>query len=164
MAGRAPTPSGNYRVKSPNFKIGILYTTWHEKIIERLLKGVRKALASHEGLESHAIFYQVPGSFELPLAADWLLKSGSVDGVVCLGCVVKGETQHDEFISHAINKAILDVSLKHSRPVMNGVLTTLNEAQAKARSGGNKGNKGEECVHALLEMLILRERIKKNLK
>jgi 6,7-dimethyl-8-ribityllumazine synthase len=160
LAGLAPNRTPVQKGDLQRFRIGILYSSWHEKIISRLLEGTRKALLAHGFPEERTLFYQVPGSFELPLAADWLLDSKRVDGIICLGCVVKGETQHDEFISHAINKSFLDLSLKYSRPVMNGVLTTLNEAQAKARSGGKKGNKGEECVHALIDMLTLEGQIK----
>lgn len=95
----------------------------------------------------------------MPLAAKWLLDQSYVQGVICLGCVIKGDTKHDEYINHAIAGGIMNLSLSYSKPVIFGVLTTKNRKQAEERSGGKLGNKGEESALALIKMLQLHENI-----
>lgn len=98
----------------------------------------------------------VPGTFELPIAAQMVLAADpSVDAVICLGCVVQGETRHFEFICQSTAQGIKDVSLKYNRPVIFGVLTPDTMQQALDRAGGKYGNKGQEAAVAALEMVDL---------
>lgn len=102
----------------------------------------------------------VPGAFELPIAAQALLRSGEYDGVICLGCVVKGDTAHFEFISLAASMGIMQVSLATQTPVTFGVLTTYDEQQAQLRSSNDSSNKGREAAAACLEMAELLRNLK----
>ncbi len=96
----------------------------------------------------------MPGSFELPLAAHLLFRK-KYDAVICLGCVIKGETDHYDYICSSVSKGIMDVSLAHSKPVAFGVLTTSSLEQALNRAGGKFGNKGVEAAESVLKMLAL---------
>jgi 6,7-dimethyl-8-ribityllumazine synthase len=95
---------------------------------------------------------QVPGSFELTSGADILLSSKVLDAVICLGCVIQGETPHFTFICNAVANGLVNVSIKHNKPVVFGVLTTDNQQQAKDRAGGKHGNKGEEAAVTAIMM------------
>lgn len=94
-----------------------------------------------------------PGAFELAALAARLAETGAYRGVVCLGCVVKGDTRHDEYINAAVAKALADISVQSGIPAAFGVITAENAQQAHDRAGGNKGNKGEEAAAALLDTL-----------
>jgi 6,7-dimethyl-8-ribityllumazine synthase len=97
----------------------------------------------------------VPGSFELPLGAQTLLEHRGVDGVICIGSVVRGETPHFDFVCQSVSKGIMDLNLKHGKPVIFCVLTDNTMEQARDRSGGKHGNKGIQCAVALLRMCDL---------
>ncbi|MBK7231397.1 MAG: 6,7-dimethyl-8-ribityllumazine synthase [Saprospiraceae bacterium] len=160
MAGKMPSRKSKINKAAGDFNIAIVYSSWHHLIVDNLLNSCIETLVSNGIDINNLSFFQVPGSFEIPLTSQWLLESPKIDGVVCLGCIIKGETQHDEFIAHAINHAIMDLNLKFGKPVINGVLTTLNIKQAKARSGGKLGNKGSDCAHAMMQMLETKHKIK----
>jgi 6,7-dimethyl-8-ribityllumazine synthase len=89
----------------------------------------------------------------LPLAAQWMAETKSIDGVICLGCVIQGETPHFEYICNAVANGIMRVNLKFGKPIVFGVLTTLNKKQALERAGGKYGNKGEEAALTVVKML-----------
>lgn len=110
------------------------------------------------GVEKHNITHiEVPGSVELPLAAQWMLEAnGRLDGVVCLGAVIRGETAHFDYVCKAATDGILQVMLRFNKPVIFGVLTVENEQQALDRAGGKLGNKGSESAQAAMEMANLR--------
>jgi 6,7-dimethyl-8-ribityllumazine synthase len=134
--------------------VGIVVTRWHSDITDKLLKGAIDTLKQH-GVKASAIkVKKVPGSFELPLGAQWLKESAKPDAVICIGCIVKGETPHFDFISQAVAHGIMDLNLKYNIPFIFGVLTTNTVKQAKQRSGGKHGNKGTEAALAALEMLV----------
>ena len=101
----------------------------------------------------------MPGSWEIPLAAQRLLDTGRWDAIVCLGCVIRGETTHDQHINTTISNALGMLSLEYSTPVAFGVLTCNTLEQALARSGGDVGNKGVEAAEAVLHMLSLFEEV-----
>lgn len=137
-------------------RIGIAVSEWNSEITENLLAGAKQTLIEL-GVESeNVVVYRVPGSFELPLAAEWLIEAERADGVIALGSVIQGETRHFEFVCHATAQAIQQVSLKHSSPVIFGVLTDDNMQQAIDRSGGKHGNKGIECAVAVVKMVSLK--------
>jgi len=143
----SPLPNGS------GFKIGIVWAEWNENITSSLLKGVLKVLEMAGVNSSNIMTRYVPGTFELPLAAQKLAKKTEIDGVICLGCVIQGETKHFDFISQAAANGIMEVGLKYNKPVIFGVLTTNTMQQAEDRAGGKHGNKGEEAAYSLLKML-----------
>ena len=136
-------------------KIGIVVSEWNDRITDSLLKGAEECLLAHGVLEENILVKHVPGSFELPLGAQWMLKEASVDAVICIGCVIQGETRHFDFISQAVADGIMNVGLKFSKPVIFSVLTCNTMEQAEDRSGGKHGNKGVEGAVTALKMLEL---------
>ena len=100
------------------------------------------------------------GAFELPAAAKMLLSQKSLDAIICIGCVIKGETKHDEYISHAVANGLINLSLVSSKPIIFGVLTPNDMQQALDRSGGKHGNKGIEAAHTAIKMIHLANQIK----
>ncbi len=137
-------------------RVVIVVSKWNPQITEALYEGALQVLKK-EGLRAENIVrYDVPGSFELPHGADIALqKHPNLDGVICLGCVIQGETRHFEFISQAVANGIMQIGLTYHCPVMFGVLTPDNMEQALDRAGGKYGNKGAEAAVALLEMIDL---------
>ncbi|MCX6189402.1 MAG: 6,7-dimethyl-8-ribityllumazine synthase [Bacteroidetes bacterium] len=148
------TPKTVVLKKASAVKIGIVVSQWHSDITHELLSGALLYLKAKRILLKNIIVDYVPGSFELPLGAQWQLERG-VDASICLGCVIKGETMHFEFICHALASGIKDLNLKFSKPVIFGVLTPNTLKQAQQRAGGKFGNKGHEAAEAALQMLIL---------
>ncbi|MDX2282618.1 MAG: 6,7-dimethyl-8-ribityllumazine synthase [Bacteroidia bacterium] len=137
-------------------RIVIVVSKWNTSVTEALYQGALSVLREVGVRQENILRYDVPGSFELPLGAVLALnKYFNLDGVICLGCVIQGETRHFEFISQAVAQGLMRVSLDYKRPVVFGVLTTDTQAQAEARAGGALGNKGAEAAVALLEMIDL---------
>jgi 6,7-dimethyl-8-ribityllumazine synthase len=130
-------------------KVGIVVSKWNPSITSALLEGAQKALKDSQINEDDIEVLYVPGSFELCLGAQHLALRADIDGVISLGCVIQGETPHFDFICSAVAKGLTDVSLKLQKPVIFGVLTTLNDDQAKERAGGKHGNKGYEAGSTL---------------
>ena len=135
-------------------KIGIAVSEWHPEVTEELFEGAEKILLRNGISSKNIIRVNTPGSFELPLTAQYLLKK-KCDAVICLGCVIKGETDHYEYICSSVSQGIMDVSLSNNKPVAFGVLTTDNLEQALNRAGGKLGNKGKEAAEAILKMLSI---------
>ncbi len=134
-------------------RIGIVVADWHHEVTTSLLEGCREKLVSLGVLPKNIQETQVPGSFELPLGAQYLLNE--VDGVICLGCVIKGETEHNNYINQAVAKGLMNLNLKYEKPVIFGLLTTDTLQQAKARAGGDKGHKGVDAALAVVKMVHL---------
>ena len=139
------------------FRIGIVVARWNPDITSALYPGALETLKHHGVQEEDIVLYKVPGSFELPLGAQWLMEREEFDAVLCLGCVIQGETRHFDFICDAVSKGIMDLNLKYSKPVLFGVLTTENQEQALDRAGGKHGNKGTEAAITALQMIGLRK-------
>lgn len=136
---------------------GIVVSEWNRGITENLLKGCVDTLEKH-GVQRHSIKLRyVPGSFELPLGAQWMAEGREVDAVICLGSVIRGETAHFDFVCQACSQGVKDVALRMNLPVIFGVLTDDNEDQAIARSGGKLGNKGDEAAITAIKMVALGE-------
>ena len=130
------------------------------KVTEALKEGAERTLLAAGLKPENILIYRVPGTFELPTGAQMVLEGRfDVDAVICLGCVVQGETRHFEFINQAVAQGVKDVSLKYNKPVIFGVLTPDTDQQALDRAGGKYGNKGEEAAVAALEMLDLQNQI-----
>jgi 6,7-dimethyl-8-ribityllumazine synthase len=146
----------NYNVASKyrNIKIAIVVSEWNEIITNALKEGALAFLREH-GIANHQIrVHTVPGSFELPYAASAILDADlEIDGVVCLGCIIQGETRHFEFISQAVANGIMRASLDTNIPVIFGVLTCDTIEQAQDRAGGKHGNKGVEAAYTCLKMI-----------
>ena len=134
--------------------VAIITTGWHAEIINVLYDGALEVL-NQNGVTEITRF-AVPGSFELPFAARLAADTGKYDGIICLGCIIKGETQHDEFIAHAVTQSLAMLSAAGKIPVLLGLLTTLNIDQAWDRAGGAHGHKGKECAIGLLQLLDLK--------
>lgn len=136
-------------------RVAIVVSRYNESITRRLLEAaVARFIAA--GLPSASIDVAwVPGSFEIPLAADRMAASGQYAAVLCLGAIIKGETSHDQHIASAVGHGIEQSARAHGIPVVFGVLTCDTLAQALARAGGSAGNKGEECATAAIEMISL---------
>lgn len=135
------------------FKIAIVVSEWNSEITNSLSSGAISRLID-EGLKSnHIIIKSVPGAFELSLAAQWMAQKTDVHAVIAIGCVIKGDTPHFEYICQSISYGLTEVNLKYNKPVIFGVLTTENEQQAIDRSGGKHGNKGDEAAVTALKML-----------
>ncbi len=137
-------------------RIVIVVSKWNHEITHTMYEGAISVLTEAGVYKDNILKLDVPGSYELPSAADLALTTKpGLDGVICMGCVIQGETRHFEFISQAVSQGIIQVSLKHHKPVIFGVLTPDTMQQAQDRAGGKYGNKGEEAAVALLEMVDL---------
>ena len=138
-----------------NTRIGIVVSEWNDRITDSLLNGAKNCLLE-QGIQPESIhIHYVPGSFELPLGAEWMLKYTPVDAVICIGCIIQGETRHFDFIAQAVADGIMNVGLKYSKPVIFSVLTCNTMEQAEDRAGGKHGNKGVEGAISALKMLAL---------
>ncbi|MBR3558271.1 MAG: 6,7-dimethyl-8-ribityllumazine synthase [Bacteroidales bacterium] len=136
-------------------EIGIVVSEWNDRITDSLLKGAQECLLEHGIPAENIVVKHVPGSFELPLGAKWMLKYTNVDAVICIGCVIQGETRHFDFISQAVADGIMKVGLDSSKPVIFSVLTCNTMEQAEDRAGGKHGNKGVEGAITAMKMLNL---------
>ena len=134
-------------------KFALLVSEWNEEVTESLYSGTYTTLIQHGADKENIIRKNVPGSFELPLAAQWMAQQNEIDAVICLGCVIQGETRHFDFISEAVAHGITRVSLKYNKPVIFGVLTPNTQKQALDRAGGKYGNKGDEAAITAIKML-----------
>lgn len=133
---------------------GIVVSEWNHKITSGLLNGAYSTLIKNGALEQNIYVKNIPGSFELPLAAQTLLeKEINIDAIICLGSVIQGETKHFDFVCNATALGIKDVSLKYNKPVVFGVLTDNTLQQAIDRSGGKHGNKGDEAAITAIKMV-----------
>ncbi len=138
-----------------DYRFGIVVAEWNAEVTNALLDGAYQTLIRYGAVEENIKIYSVPGSFELTSGAELLLKKGDVDAVICLGCVIQGETRHFDFICNAVANGLSNVAIKYSKPVIFGVLTTDNQQQATDRSGGKHGNKGDEAAITAIKMADL---------
>jgi len=143
------------KLQAKGFKVGIIIGRFNQFISDRLLEGALDAL-SRLGAESADItIYKVPGAFEVPLVAKKLAKAGKVDGILCLGALIRGDTPHFDFLSAEVIKGISQVALEHGVPCSFGILTVETVEQAIERAGAKSGNKGWDAAFSLVEMLNL---------
>ena len=153
MAGILKSVSGKSKTSLGRKKFAIVVAEWNEEVTEALYEGARKALLDLGAGKNNIIRVNVPGSFELPLGAMRMAKRKDIDAVICLGCVIQGDTPHFDYICQAVAHGIMKVTLQTLKPVAFGVLTTLNKKQAMDRAGGSLGNKGEEAAVTVVKML-----------
>ncbi len=143
----------------PTARFAIVVAEWNRHITEKLLQGATATLTGQGVADDHIDVAWVPGSWEIPLMAQRMARSGHYAAVICLGAVIKGETTHDEHINRGVSLALMKLGLKTDRPVLFGVLTCNTLEQAIHRAGGNVGNKGSECAEAALAMVGLLTKI-----
>ena len=144
-----------------DFKIGIVVSEWNDSITNNLLAGAQQALKDNNVPESNILLRYVPGAFELPLAAQWMLDETDVDGVIAIGVVIQGETKHFDFVCKGTTDGIMKVMLEYNSPISFCVLTDNNIQQSIDRSGGIHGNKGVECAIACIKMIALKKSFEK---
>jgi 6,7-dimethyl-8-ribityllumazine synthase len=143
-------------------RFAVVKSEWNEDITKKLKDGCMVVLKEKGVREDEIYEIDVPGTYELPMAANMVIKQKSPDAVICLGCVIKGQTSHDEYISQAVSKGLMDVAIENNTPVIFGVLTTENWQQALDRAGGDHGNKGIEAASTAIIMARLFETYKKS--
>jgi 6,7-dimethyl-8-ribityllumazine synthase len=145
----------NHLPDAGTFRFGIVVSDWNTAITDALLQGVIETLHAAGCTDPQMEVCRVPGSFELPFGAQKLAKREDIDAVICLGCVIQGETPHFTFVCDACAHGVMQVGLQTEKPVIFGVLTTLSMQQAEDRAGGKYGNKGVEAAVTALRMLAL---------
>ncbi len=159
----ATTDLSNYDAagvpKGTGLRLGLVVSAWNAEITDALRDGAMETLLKHGVAFKDIHEVQVPGSYELALGAQLLMEHRPLDGVICIGSVVRGETPHFDFVCHAAAQGIMEVGLKTGQPVIFCVLTDDHMEQARARSGGKHGNKGVEAAVALLKMAALRKKL-----
>jgi 6,7-dimethyl-8-ribityllumazine synthase len=136
-------------------RFAIVVSRFNEEITSGLLAGAREALAGAGARDEHVAVVHVPGAFEIPVASMRLARTGDYDAVIALGCLIKGDTMHFEYIASAAAQGIMDVSTATGVPVAFGVLTAMTDEQAEARSAPGEANKGAEAARAAVEMARL---------
>jgi 6,7-dimethyl-8-ribityllumazine synthase len=140
-------------------EFAICAATFYEDLAERLVNGAVEAFGDEGVAPSSVHTYEVPGAFELPLAARWCARSGRFAGVACLGVVIRGETDHYEFVSSETARGIQQVQLETDVPCAFGVITAEDREQADARSGGDKRDQGRNAAVAVMRMAQIRDQI-----
>ena len=131
----------------------VVVAEWNSDITFTLLSGALETLRSHGVSDQDIYIHYVPGSFELVAGGAMAFKKHQPDAVICLGCVIQGETRHFDFICDAVAHGITQVSLKYNKPVIFGVLTPNTQQQALDSAGGKHGNKGDEAAITAIKML-----------
>ena len=138
---------------------GIIVSEWNQDITSGLLNGAYNTLEGNGTKKDNIIVKSVPGAFELPLGAQTMFENTNVDAVICLGSVIQGETKHFDFVCESAAIGIKDVALKYNKPVIFGVLTDNTLQQARDRSGGKHGNKGDEAAITAIKMVCFQKNI-----
>jgi 6,7-dimethyl-8-ribityllumazine synthase len=163
MAKKKINLSKHDPAKVPSAKgmnVAIIVSEWNPEITEALYNGAAETLKANGGKSKNILRVNVPGSFELPSAAQFVADRTKIDAIICIGCVIQGETRHFDFICDAVANGIVNVSLKYNLPVIFGVLTPNTLAQARARAGGKHGNKGVEAAVTAIKMVALKKVMK----
>jgi 6,7-dimethyl-8-ribityllumazine synthase len=144
---------------APGARFAIIVSRFNEEVTSGLLAGALETLAEAEVSAADITIVHVPGAFEIPLTASRLAETGRYDAVICLGCLIKGDTMHFEYIASAASNGIMEASAVSGLPITFGVLTTLTEEQAMARAASGPANKGREAAMAAVEMVSLLRQI-----
>ncbi|MBN1821179.1 MAG: 6,7-dimethyl-8-ribityllumazine synthase [Prolixibacteraceae bacterium] len=142
-------------------RFGIVVSEWNQEITGALAEGAIRTLLKHGIKKEDIKVIYVPGSFELPLGGQFLAESDELDAIILLGCVIQGETRHFDFICLGVTQGTVELNLKYNKPFIFGLLTTENLEQAKARSGGRHGNKGDEAAVTAIKMASLKKDLRK---
>ncbi len=143
-----------------HLEIAVVFTEWNDAIVTKIKTSCVEELLNAGVAKDNIHEFSVPGSFELPMGSKMIISSSTkTDVIICLGCVIRGETKHDDYINHTIARSINNIALVSGIPVIYGVLTTNDEQQALERAGGSRGDKGIESAHAALKMISLKEQL-----
>lgn len=137
------------------YRFAIVVAEWNSEITEKLYEGTVHTLLLHGAEQSAITRVNVPGSFELTAGAEMLAARGGYDAIICLGCVIQGETRHFEFICQAVAAGMTQLTVKYGKPFIFGVLTPDTMQQALDRAGGKHGNKGDEAAVTAIKMAAL---------
>ena len=141
--------------------VAIIVSRYNASITDALVEGARAEYAARSGAPESPPVYEAPGTYELPILALAAAETGRYKGIVALGCLIRGETRHDRYIAESVAHGLMQVSLQTGVPVAFGVLTVESSKQARARSGGEKGNKGREAMAAVLDALASMDAIRR---
>ncbi len=140
-------------------RFAIVVAEWNHEVTEALFEGAYNTLLAYGAAADRIIRGNVPGSFELTLGAQWFAQRDDIDAVIAIGCVIQGETKHNDYINHAVAQGLTNLSLKTGKPVIFGVLTPNDQQQALDRAGGKHGNKGDEAAMTAIKMLGLQQQV-----
>ena len=141
------------------FRFGIVVADWNSEITGKLEEGALNLLKAKGTKEGDVLVNHVPGSIELTLGAQFMAEYQKLDAVICLGCVIQGETRHFDYVCDSVTQGITQLNIKYNIPFIYGVLTTDNLEQARDRAGGKHGNKGEEAAGAAIRMTHLKKKL-----
>lgn len=144
-----------------DMRFGIVVSEWNENITGALLYGAKETLKRHGASDDNITVYTVPGSFELTYGSARFVHSGEVDAVIALGCVVRGDTPHFDYVCAGTTQGIAALNAQGGIPVIFGLITTDTMQQAEDRAGGIHGNKGDECAVTAIKMIDLARRFEK---
>lgn len=142
-----------------HLKFGIVVSDWNQEITYSMRDAAVKTLISNKAKNENIFIKHVPGSFELTLGAKWLAETNDFDAIICIGCVIQGETRHFDFICQGVTQGIVQLNLTYDVPVIYGVLTTNTLEQARERAGGRHGNKGDEAAVTAIKMASLKKEL-----
>lgn len=156
------TFEGSEITNAEKMKFGIVWAEWNHTITHALMKGAYDTLIINGAKPENIITKTVPGAFELTLGAQYLAELSQVDAIICIGCVIQGDTKHFDFICDAVAKGITNLNIKFSMPFIFGVLTVNTQEQAQDRTGGKHGNKGDEAAVTAIKMLDLKNSFESN--
>jgi 6,7-dimethyl-8-ribityllumazine synthase len=143
------------KLQAKGYKIGVVLSRFNQFISASLLEGALEALKKLGAEEADIKIYKVPGAFEIPLVASKLAEKKEVDGILCLGVLIRGDTPHFDFLSAEVTKGLAQIAINNGLPVSFGILTVENIEQGIERAGTKAGNKGYDAALALVEMLNL---------
>jgi 6,7-dimethyl-8-ribityllumazine synthase len=155
-------PEYNKIPSAHDMSFGIVVSEWHPAITESLLKAAYDSLISNGANKDNIQVKYVPGSFELTLGAQFFAEYTDVDAVICLGCVIQGETPHFKYICKSVSYGITELNMQYNLPFIFGVLTTSTYDQALERAGGKLGNKGEDAAITAIKMVALHEQMEED--
>jgi 6,7-dimethyl-8-ribityllumazine synthase len=142
-------------------RFGIVVSDWNKEVTWALLEGAINTLKQHGAANKNIVVKHVPGSFELTLGAQFMAEYDDMDAIICLGCVIQGETPHFTYICQGVAQGITQLNMEYNIPFIFGVLTTLNQQQAVDRAGGIHGNKGDEAAVTAIKMAALQQEMEK---
>lgn len=148
---------GEQNMSASGLTFGIVVADWNQEVTDQLEEGARQTLLRHDAKEQDIVIQRVPGSIELTLGAQLMAEHLEVDAVICLGCVIQGETRHFDYVCESVTQGITQLNIQYKMPFIYGILTTENQQQALDRAGGKHGNKGDEAAVAAIRMARMRE-------
>jgi 6,7-dimethyl-8-ribityllumazine synthase len=142
-------------------KFGIIVSEWNHEVTGAMLEAARTTLSRHGAKAENILVTYVPGSFELTFGAQLMARNRELDAIICLGCIIQGETRHFDFICQSVTQGLTQLNIDYNIPFIFGVLTTQNLQQAHDRAGGKHGNKGDEAAITAIKMAYLKHEMEK---